>query len=210
MSLSSAVVLRAAAACLAVPLVIAVARYGLAWPPAPGGARAPQAARREAARERVAAPRHEPAVVVYVAGDVARPGLVTLPSGARLAAAVAAAGPRPDADLVAVDLAARAEDGQEIVVPVRGAPPPAPRRKPACGPRRAGRAARPVPPAVPLSLNRASAQELARVPGIGPRLAQRIVAYRETYGPFAAIDDLLDVAGVSERTLERVGRSVRP
>lgn len=60
------------------------------------------------------------------------------------------------------------------------------------------------PDAAPVDLNRASAPELARIPGVGPALARRIVAAREADGPFAAVDDLRRVRGVSPGRLERL------
>lgn len=59
-------------------------------------------------------------------------------------------------------------------------------------------------PAEPLDLNQATADELTRLPGIGPVLAARIVAARETGGPFASVDDLRRVGGVGAAKLERV------
>ena len=56
----------------------------------------------------------------------------------------------------------------------------------------------------PLDLNSATAAELDRLPGIGPELARRIVAYREVHGPFAAVEDLLRVEGIGPVTLERI------
>jgi competence protein ComEA len=64
-----------------------------------------------------------PRAVVYVAGAVPRPGVYTLASDARVRDAVAlAGGMRPNADPVAVNLAAHLRDGDEVVVPVRGEP----------------------------------------------------------------------------------------
>ncbi|MCS7216409.1 MAG: helix-hairpin-helix domain-containing protein [Candidatus Bipolaricaulota bacterium] len=54
----------------------------------------------------------------------------------------------------------------------------------------------------PLDLNRATAAELERLPGIGPVLARRIVEWRETYGPFRSVQDLLKVPGIGPKTLE--------
>ena len=80
-------------------------------------------------------------------------------------------------------------------------------RRPAREPRRAARerAAREprrdaVTPEAPLDVNRASAPELARLPGLGPVLAVRIVQAR----PFAALDELARVPGLRRATLERV------
>lgn len=55
-----------------------------------------------------------------------------------------------------------------------------------------------------LNLNQASAEELEALPGIGPALAARIVAYREEHGPFIAVDDLLRVSGIGPKTLDRL------
>lgn len=54
----------------------------------------------------------------------------------------------------------------------------------------------------PLDLNRATALELQELPGIGPVLAERIVAFRERQGPFLSVEDLLQVPGIGEKTLE--------
>jgi competence protein ComEA len=75
------------------------------------------------------------------------------------------------------------------------------------GPRRAvapppTRRARPAPPAAPLDLNHATESDLARLPGVGPALAARIVAAR----PFADVDELRHVKGVRRTTLERLRR----
>lgn len=56
----------------------------------------------------------------------------------------------------------------------------------------------------PLDLNRASAEELEKLPGIGPVLAQRIVEWRETHGPFQKVEDLLQVPGIGPNTLARI------
>lgn len=56
----------------------------------------------------------------------------------------------------------------------------------------------------PLDLNSATASELEELPGIGPGLARRIVAYRETHGPFRSVEELLNVPGIGPATLERI------
>jgi len=54
----------------------------------------------------------------------------------------------------------------------------------------------------PLDLNTATAEELEKLDGVGPVLAERIIAYREEHGPFAAPEELLEVKGIGEETLE--------
>jgi competence protein ComEA len=147
-------------------------------------------------------------MVVYVAGEVTHPGVYSLPSGSRIEAAVRrAGGTRPDADPLAVNLAERVHDGEEIAVPARGSPPLArPRRAPSPHPRRGGRSARravPAPPAA-VDLNTADETALAALPGIGPELASRIVAFREANGSFASADELLDISGITQHRYDAI------
>ena len=146
--------------------------------------------------------------VVYVAGEVARPGVYMVAADARAAAAIArAGGMRSDADTTAVNLAAHVHDGDEILVPAQGAPgPPRSRRRRTTGPRRRSHGRRGHAPArqpgALVDVNRADAATLATIPGIGAGLAERIVAFRSTNGPFASPDELLDVSGITDRRLE--------
>ncbi len=122
-------------------------------------------------------------ITVHVSGAVLRPGLVVLPPGARVADAVAAAGgAAPDADLAALNLAAPVANAAQVVVPGAGA------------------AASGSAPGL-VSLNGATAADLEALPGVGPVTAARIVAHRQQHGPFAAIEDLLDVPGIGEGKL---------
>lgn len=149
--------------------------------------------------------------VVYVAGRVARPGLYTLGPGARVADAIAAAGGLGrDADPVAVNLAERIEDGEEIVVRALGEPEPRAVRGHPKSSRRSARHAkrghrkRRAPPPEQVDLNRASADALARLPGMTLDVAQHIVAVRRLDGSFLTLDDLEDVAGMSPGRIERI------
>lgn len=134
-------------------------------------------------------------VVVYVAGAVVHAGLYTLAAGARAQdAVVRAGGLSADADGAGVNLAQRLSDGEEIAVPRQGEAPPRAART------RAARKSAAVPAAV--DLNAADASALASLPGIGPTLAARIVEYRRLNGPFASIDELADVAGMTQRRID--------
>ena len=138
--------------------------------------------------------------VVYVAGAVKRPGLYTLASDARINDAIARAGGfTAQADDAAVNLAERVADGEEIRVPRAGEtwPSPSPRSRAAARKRRA-------PPAAPIDINTADAAALASLPGLGATLAQRIVDYRSVNGPFASLDELADVSGVTQRRIDAI------
>jgi competence protein ComEA len=142
-------------------------------------------------------------IYVHVAGAVFRPGLLHLPDGARVAEAVAkAGGPRPRAELAGVNLAARLEDGQQVIVPVRGAAAPS---VPSAG------AAPPGSAGVPkLSLGAATVEQLDQVDGIGPTLAQRIVEYRTEHGGFRSLGELREVEGIGEKRFATLSEALQP
>lgn len=128
-------------------------------------------------------------IVVHVSGWVAVPGLVEIPEGGRVADAVAAAGgARPGAALDGMNLAAPVHDGEQVVVP---GPADAATATTASGTAPDGR----------IRVNSATAAELDELPGVGPVLAERIVEHRDRNGPFATVEDLLDVPGIGERKL---------
>lgn len=144
------------------------------------------------------AARTSTAVVVSVVGRVARPGLVTLSAGARVADAIEAAGGLlPGTDPASVNLAAVVADGQQISVGVPGA---------ATGPSAGGSAAA---PGAPLDLNAATEGDLDALPGIGPVLAQRIVSFRQEHGRFASVEQLNDVPGIGPALYARLAPLVR-
>ncbi|MBV8491644.1 MAG: ComEA family DNA-binding protein [Candidatus Eremiobacteraeota bacterium] len=183
------------------------------WHPAPSPP-APPAAQPDRIGERPRAARSSPAAldpaVVYVAGAVRRPGLYHVASGSRAADAVALAGGLTGAaDAGAIDLAERVTDGEEIYAPAIGSA--APRRGVATPrARRGGKRRTASPPPLSVDVNTASPQELAAVPGIGRALAARIVAMRESAGAFSSLDELLDVAGMTQARLERASPFLQP
>lgn len=137
---------------------------------------------------------------VHVAGAVRRPGLYRVRDGARVAAALRrAGGPAGKAELTGTNLAARVEDGQQIVVPVRGATP----APVAAGPGAATGAG-------PVSLATATQAQLEELDGIGPTLAARIIEYRDANGGFRSVEELGEVDGIGEVRLEALRAAVQP
>lgn len=138
-------------------------------------------------------------VVVHVAGAVSVPGVYGLPDGVRVDAAIAAAGGAlVDADPNALNLAAPLTDGSRVYVPRVGEDVPT-----ALVPV-GGSAAAPAVPAAPtvVDVNRATAEQLDVLPGVGPATAAAIVTERERNGPFLGVDDLDRVPGIGPAKLE--------
>jgi len=160
----------------------------------PGGARAPAAAPAAPVRE----------LWVDVAGAVRRPGLYKVPAGSRLAAAVErAGGVSRRGDEAGVNLAAPLHDGEQVIVPRRGA---AAGSAPAAG---AGSAAA-GGSSGPISLSQATEAQLETLDGIGPALAGRILEYRQQHGGFRSLDELKEVSGIGDKRFEALRGALVP
>ena len=132
------------------------------------------------------------AVVVYVSGAVASPGVLTLPASSRVIDAITAAGgATPEADLESINLARILVDGEQIRVAVVGESPPA-----------ASEAGTPAGTCVRLAT--ATEAELQTLPGIGPALAQRIISYRATHPRLSTVEELDDVPGIGPSLIEKI------
>ena len=142
-------------------------------------------------------------VTVHVAGAVRRPGVYRMRPGARIDDAVQqAGGATSKADLSAVNLAAKVEDGRQVLVPER-----APRASAAAS---GGAAAAPaVVPGQPLNLNTATLEQLDTLTGVGPATAQKILEFREENGGFGSVEELAEVPGIGEKRLASLKEQVR-
>jgi competence protein ComEA len=142
--------------------------------------------------------------VVHVAGAVRRPGVYRLGAGDRVEDAVRrAGGPGAQADVNAINLAARVSDGQQVVVPARAAVAAAPSVGAAPGVAGSG-ATR-----APIDLNTATADQLDQLDGVGPVTAQKILAWRQQHGGFRGVDDLGNVPGIGPKRLAALRPLVR-
>jgi competence protein ComEA len=143
-------------------------------------------------------------VIVHVAGAVREPGVYRMRAGARVDDAVGrAGGATARADLTQVNLAAKVEDGRQIVVPRRVAAPAAGGASPGGG------GSAPAQPGVPLNLNTATLEQLDELSGIGPATAQKILDYREEHGGFGSVEELGQVPGIGDVRLASLREQVR-
>lgn len=146
-------------------------------------------------------------VYVHVAGSVMRPGICKLEAGARVAQAIEAAGGfSEDAATESVNLARTVEDGEQIVVASTDALASAGEAGGMPGVQ-ADTATAPQASAASeskVNINTASEAELQTITGIGPSKAAKIIAYRESNGMFKTVDDLINVSGIGQKTLESI------
>jgi competence protein ComEA len=136
-------------------------------------------------------------LMVDVAGAVINPGVYSLPLNARVFEAIKAAGGlKKGADTSDINQARILRDGEQIYVyPTTTS---------------AGGVSRPaVRKNGPIMINRATVKDFESLDGIGPVLANRIVSYRKTNGPFAAVEDLLKVPGIGQSKFAQFKEKLR-
>lgn len=146
-------------------------------------------------------------LLVHVVGRVRHPGVYEIDPGGRVADAVKAAGGLlGDACAEAINLARVVSDGEQIVVPSEK------EAQQGAGTSATGAAGAGAPPAGAVAagpgglvdVNTADAALLDTLPGVGPATAQRIIADRQSSGPFRGVDDLGRVSGIGPKKLEQL------
>ena len=163
-------------------------------------------------------------IAVHVTGAVKSPGVYYLSTDARVHEAIEKAGGRTNqADIHGLNLAAKIRDGQQIDVPEIRQISDVKQEAPVSNVAQEY----PIPTSPDLSLtpqpsmrrsalseesriniNTATSEELQTLPRIGPALAQRIIEYRQISGGFSTVDDLTNVKGIGEKTLEKIRASI--
>ncbi|SDN00972.1 helix-hairpin-helix domain-containing protein [Sediminibacillus halophilus] len=136
-------------------------------------------------------------VYVDIKGEVKHPGVYPLSAGKRVRDAIELAGGfLKKADSNAVNLAQKVQDEQVIMVPAQGAQDENSDVEAEQGNSK-------------IPLNTADAEELTKLPGIGPSKADAIIQYRDENGGYQKIEELLEVAGIGKKTLEKIASSIQ-
>ncbi len=153
-------------------------------------------------------------ITVYVSGEVVKPGVYVLLATARVIDALhAAGGATHQADLVVVNLAAPLVDAAQVFFPRKGSTPHATLPRPHAGvnvPIASGNDGGSATSAGGIvDINSATVFDLDALPGVGPSTAQAIIDYRVANGPYASVDDLLNVRGIGPSKLAAMRARVR-
>lgn len=152
-------------------------------------------------------------VAVHVTGAVRKPDVYYLPSGSRVKAALDDAVLLPEAETNSLNLARQLVDGEKLYVPRQGEQPSVEGIPQSGGTPSGGIFSAPGgmtggatgTQGDRLNINTATTEELdAKLPGIGPVLAKRIVDYRTGHGPFKSVDDLRSVSGIGDRRFDQI------
>jgi competence protein ComEA len=187
---------------LLLAVVLGVRQLGLGGGSRAGGSEAPAPVATIAVQDDAAGDGSR--VVVHVAGAVRDPGVYKFAPSARVDEAVArAGGPTRRADLSGLNLAAKVEDGRQVLVPERA-------RGGGAAPVASGSGSTAAAPAEgqPLNLNTATLEQLDTLSGIGPLTAQKILDFREERGGFSSVEELGEIPGIGDKRLASLREEV--
>ena len=133
-------------------------------------------------------------IKIHVGGAVAFPGVYELPPGARKDDAVRKASPLLEADLDSINLALPLHDGDQIIVPRFSTDSDGGNELSGSGDNGSGM----------ININKADAEELEKLPGIGPATSAKIMEYRQKNGAFKTVDDIQNVSGIGSKKFDSI------
>lgn len=139
-------------------------------------------------------------IKIYITGQVKKPGVIEVEEGSRLIDAIELAGGLlDDADMKKINLALKVQDEGMYIIPRIGEEIDGELNQGMVDTGQSGGK---------VNINRATAEELETLHGIGPAKAKAIIDYREKHGPFKAIDEIKNVSGIGEKTFEKLQDSI--
>ena len=141
---------------------------------------------------------------VHVCGQVNAPGVYEMEPGSRIYEAVERAGGfSPEADSQYLNLAQEISDGMKIEVPT-----PEQAREWSASGRAAAGAEAASGQGSKVNINTAGKEELMTLSGIGASRADDIIRYRDTYGPFERIEDIMNISGIKDAAFQKIKDSI--
>lgn len=150
--------------------------------------------------------KEEERIIIHIAGEVKQSGVYELPEGARVIDAIMAAGGETAyADLDSINLASAISDGEKIYVPsmietkLNDKPYSNSNTNKGSSLRSSSNK---------ININKASSKELEELPGIGPSKASSIIDYRNEIGRFSDLEQLTNVSGIGEKTLQKIKNKI--
>jgi competence protein ComEA len=158
-------------------------------------------------------------IIIDIAGAVNKPGVYHLPFGSRVYDAITTAGDTTQqADVTELNLAAVINDGDKIEIPImQNNPDPVQEQSASSDHQQAQPQSRPLLKIKPvpntsalsrssgkININTASESELDILPGIGPKLAERIIQYRQQHGAFKRVEDIILVSGIGPKRAAQI------
>jgi competence protein ComEA len=135
-------------------------------------------------------------IYVDISGEIYSPGIYALPAASRLEDVIILAGGLTDrADVSRINRAELLEDGDKIVIPsINSGDVSRGNNDPTSS----------TLDGLPININQATSEELEKLPGIGPEKAQEIIDFRNEYGNFTQIEEIMEVPGIGETTFEEI------
>ncbi|PIQ24347.1 hypothetical protein COW36_24150 [bacterium (Candidatus Blackallbacteria) CG17_big_fil_post_rev_8_21_14_2_50_48_46] len=158
----------------------------------------------------------QPGTQVLISGAIKKPGLYRIPKGSLVYDLIQIAGGlTPEAEVSQKLLETRVPEQGEVKIPAAQPPAPsaetsadepAPKSRKKTTRNRHKASSSQASPVRKLDLNRATAAELESLPGVGPKMAQRILAWRKAHGEFSSVDELTQVKGIGKKRLKELRR----
>lgn len=149
-------------------------------------------------------------IVIHIAGEVKKPGIIRVKEGARIADIIEEAGGlKEEADITKINLAYWVEDGQKIIIPKKGEEIEEYITDKSGSPQQQEETKNNIGGNKTININKASIEDLQNLPGIGEQTAQKIIEYRKANGEFKQPQDIKNVSGIGDAKYEKIKEQIR-
>lgn len=148
-------------------------------------------------------------IVIHIAGEVKKPGIIRVKEGARIADIIEEAGGlKEEADITKINLAYWVEDGQKIIIPKKGEEIEEYVTDKSGSTQEQEETKNKIGANKTININKASIEDLQNLPGIGEQTAQKIMEYRKANGDFKQPEDIKNVSGIGDAKYEKIKEQI--